>query len=284
MTHEGVVRVWRPAGDSAGDFLCYYVESGGGAAHVHEEWQFAVAEGPAGVSVGAFRRYAARLEDVSVIAPYEVHAERSGVTRPEWRILHVAAPVVARLHRAAPDSNGHPQPHFAGPVLNDPAAAVQLRCLLRCSENGELADEFVPRILEWLARLLKHHATTPGGPARRDSVERARAYLRDHPTQPTNLDELVTVAGISSSHLARSFSRLVGLPPRSYHTQVRLAHARRLLTLGHPATRVAYECGFADQSHLNRRFKQCYGLTPGAFQAQYFALPSPSTAAGSDAA
>jgi AraC-like DNA-binding protein len=54
----------------------------------------------------------------------------------------------------------------------------------------------------------------------------------------------------------------------SYHVQVRLAHAQRLLAEGKPATRVAYECGFADQSHLNRRFKQAHGLTPGAFQAQ----------------
>jgi AraC-like DNA-binding protein len=32
--------------------------------------------------------------------------------------------------------------------------------------------------------------------------------------------------------------------------------------------RVAYECGFADQSHLIRRFKESHGLTPSAFQAQ----------------
>jgi AraC-like DNA-binding protein len=31
---------------------------------------------------------------------------------------------------------------------------------------------------------------------------------------------------------------------------------------------VAYECGFADQSHLSRRFKESHGLTPGSFEAQ----------------
>jgi AraC-like DNA-binding protein len=49
---------------------------------------------------------------------------------------------------------------------------------------------------------------------------------------------------------------------------VRLARARRLLAQGKSATWVAHECGFADQSHLTRRFKACHGLTPGAFQAQ----------------
>ncbi len=71
------------------------------------------------------------------------------------------------------------------------------------------------------------------------------------------------------SHLVRSFSRAVGLPPKSYHAQLRLARARRLLAEGKSATWVSYECGFADQSHLSRRFKECYGLTPGAFQSQY---------------
>jgi AraC-like DNA-binding protein len=30
---------------------------------------------------------------------------------------------------------------------------------------------------------------------------------------------------------------------------------------------VAFECGFADQSHLSRNFKAVYGLTPAAWTA-----------------
>jgi AraC-like DNA-binding protein len=81
------------------------------------------------------------------------------------------------------------------------------------------------------------------------------------------LSEVGAIAGVTLAHLVRSFSRAVGLPPKSYHAQVRLARARRLLAEGKAATWVAYECGFADQSHFNRRFKECHGVTPGAFQA-----------------
>jgi AraC-like DNA-binding protein len=88
------------------------------------------------------------------------------------------------------------------------------------------------------------------------------------------MPEVGAIAGVTSSHLVRSFSRAVGLPPRSYHAQVRLARARRLLAEGKSPTWVAYECGFADQSHLSRRFKECHGVTPGAFQAQYRAQGS----------
>jgi AraC-like DNA-binding protein len=31
------------------------------------------------------------------------------------------------------------------------------------------------------------------------------------------------------------------------------------------AARVAAEVGFADQAHLTRWFRRCYGLTPGAY-------------------
>ncbi len=270
MMSDGIVRFWRPVGESAGDFLCVYLENGGGPSHLHEEWQFAVAEFPSAVSVGGFRRYAARQGDVTVIPPYQVHSERQGVGPAGWRVLHVAAPVISRLYRPAGRASTA-EPAFAGPVIESSDAATELRALLRGSEHGDVVEEFVPRVLRWLSRFLEQHAVEPGAPPRPHSVERARAYLRERPTQSISLSELVAVAGVSSSHLARSFSRLVGLPPRSFHSQVRLARARRLLSEGHAATRVAYECGFADQSHLNRRFKECYGITPGVFQAQYFA-------------
>lgn len=271
MTSDGIVRVWRPAGELAGDFLCVYLESGAGAAHLHEEWQFAVAEFPSAVSVGGFRRYAAHLGDVTVIPPYQVHSERQGAGPAGWRVLHVAASVMTRLYRAPPGKPSTSEPTFSGPVVESAAAAGELRTLLRGSEHGDMTEEFVPRVLVWLAKFLERHASESSSPPHTRSVERARTYLRERPTQAVSLPELVAVAGVSSSHLARSFSRLVGLPPRSFHAQVRLARARRLLSEGHAATRVAYECGFADQSHLNRRFKECYGLTPGAFQAQYLA-------------
>ena len=47
-----------------------------------------------------------------------------------------------------------------------------------------------------------------------------------------------------------------------------LSPSAQLMAEGKSATWVAYECGFADQSHLNRRFKEYYGVTPGTFQEQ----------------
>jgi AraC-like DNA-binding protein len=44
-----------------------------------------------------------------------------------------------------------------------------------------------------------------------------------------------------------------------------VGRARSLLLRGWPAARVALETGFADQSHLIRRFKRLVGVTPGRY-------------------
>jgi AraC-like DNA-binding protein len=180
-------------------------------------------------------------------------------------MLYLAPSIVNRIY-------GGLAPHLRGPIVNDAVAASELRDLLRHSGDGSIAGpEFLSRLAHWLKQFLLCHAEAVVAPQRGQTVERARAYLQDRPTQPVTLPEMGAIAGVSVSHLVRSFSRAVGLPPRSYHRQVRLARARRLLAEGKSATWVAYECGFADQSHLSRRFKECHGVTPGAFQAQYLA-------------
>jgi AraC-like DNA-binding protein len=170
-------------------------------------------------------------------------------------------------------------------VVTDPMAAAELRELLRHSGDGAIAGfEFLRRIAQWLQQFLLRHAEDATTPQRIPAVERARAYLQNRPTQSVSLPEVGAIAGVTLSHLVRSFSKAVGLPPKSYHAQVRLARARRLLAEGKAATWVAYECGFADQSHLSRRFKECHGVTPGAFQAQYLAQRHSLAAVDSTAA
>jgi AraC-like DNA-binding protein len=45
--------------------------------------------------------------------------------------------------------------------------------------------------------------------------------------------------------------------------QVRVERARSALARGRSIAETALECGFADQSHLTRRFKRVLGFSPG---------------------
>jgi AraC-like DNA-binding protein len=274
MSSGEIIRFWRPASEAGTDFIAACLSVGRSLPHVHSEWQFAVTEAPAGLSIGAFQRFAARAETVTAVPPLTVHTEGAGSgTGPGWRVLYVAPAVIGRLseHPAA----AGPVVRFPAPVLTDPVRAAELRALLWESDAGSVdGAEFTSRALAWLEQVLRQHGSVLPDTPRSSAVERARALLLSRPTQPLELPEIATVAGTSVSHLVRSFSRVVGLPPLRYHVQVRLAHARRLLAEGQAASWVAYECGFADQSHLNRRFKECHGLTPGAFQIQFQAKAS----------
>jgi AraC-like DNA-binding protein len=256
------MRYWRPVAEAGPDLGCGCFEVEQTVLHLHEEWQFAVAETPSKLSLGAFRRYDAGAQHVTVVAPYRVHGEGSAIGEPtRWYTLYVAPQLLNELHGGVPV--------FQRPIVSDAAAALELHDLLRQSSEGVLVGaEFLAGATRWLQQLLAESGRSGTVPVPAHAVERVRVYLQTHVTDPVGLDELEIAAGVTTS-LTRSFSRAVGLPLKSYHAQLRLARARRLLAQGRSATWVAHECGFADQSHLSRRFKECHGVTPSVFQAQW---------------
>jgi len=81
---------------------------------------------------------------------------------------------------------------------------------------------------------------------------------------------LADAIGWSRRHLAERFRREAGLPPK---TMARIIRFSRLL--GRAATtnpvrwdRLAAECGYYDQSHLNRDFREFAGTTPADYLAR----------------
>jgi AraC-like DNA-binding protein len=92
-----------------------------------------------------------------------------------------------------------------------------------------------------------------------------RDYLRAHVEEPVTIETLVRLSGLSEFHLIRAFRREFGLPPHAYHVRLKLARARETLSRGVSVSRTAFACGFADQSHLSRKFKEVYGLTPATW-------------------
>jgi AraC-like DNA-binding protein len=268
MTRDHGMRFWQPASVASSDFMCASLEAGCPGPHVHEEWQFAVVETTTRMSRGAVGGIVVQPYEVMAIGPYEVHAERGGLAAAaNWRMLHVAAPIVSRLSAEA----GHrlAAVGFRRPVITDPQAAAELGALLQRGEADQRAESFEAAALNWVRRFVTRHAVEHASGTGHPAVDRARTYLRAHPTEPVTLREVREVAGVTVSYLVRSFSRVVGLPPMSYHAKVRLARACGLLAQGRPAGWVAYACAFADQSHLTRRFKETYGLTPGAYLASH---------------
>jgi len=73
---------------------------------------------------------------------------------------------------------------------------------------------------------------------------------------------LAAEVGWSRRHLAASWRRDVGLGPKAVARILRFQRALRLVRAGHALADAAYECGYADQPHLNRDFRALAGATP----------------------
>jgi AraC-like DNA-binding protein len=93
----------------------------------------------------------------------------------------------------------------------------------------------------------------------------ARDYIEANLTSGFSLEELERATGHCRWQLSRDFRAMFGTSPYRYLTLRRLDLARRMMRVGGAIADVAQDCGFSDQSHFGRMFKQAYGLTPKAW-------------------
>lgn len=136
-------------------------------------------------------------------------------------------------------------------VAPDPSALERQTCL-----TAALGALFTP------IRSLRRPESPPD---RTRAVRRILALLNDRLSERVTLEDLEGETGLDRFRLLRAFRLQTGMPPHAYHLALRLAKARRLLQTGAPPAEVAAACGFSDQSHLIRRFRRHFGMTPGLF-------------------
>ena len=121
-------------------------------------------------------------------------------------------------------------------------------------------------------RLFQRHADHRAAPWRETGTPRwlhaVRDHLEAHYASDVTVEQLARIAGVSRVHLTRVFMQAFGQPPHGHLNSLRLRAAKRLLAQGQSIAETAVDAGFADQSHLTRRFKSGFGVTPGAWLRQ----------------
>ncbi len=96
---------------------------------------------------------------------------------------------------------------------------------------------------------------------------RAREFLRASIKRGVALKEVARECGLSVGHFSHAFRRTLGVAPHKWLIEQRVLLSKEKLRDGRLAlTDVAAECGFSDQSHLTRVFRQTFGVTPGAWR------------------
>jgi AraC-like DNA-binding protein len=242
------------------------------ARHSHERFAIGVIENGAMAFYYRGENIVAPTGCVNLANPGEPH-DGHAATEAGW-IYRMFYLDLSLLQQAASEVVGRPRdiPFFQTGVIHDNHLAGLIRRLHIAleAEPNISALEQESRMLEMLSQLVVRHADdhpTPRATPREDrAVTRAREYLEAHYAENVSLARLARIANLSPFHLAHVFRDQVGLPPHTYLTQTRVKQAKTLLGRGWPIAQVACEVGFADQSHLTRRFKRVVGITPGQYR------------------
>jgi AraC family transcriptional regulator len=121
----------------------------------------------------------------------------------------------------------------------------------------------------------------PGGLATWQA-RRTLAYIEANLESKMDIDDLANVVALSRSHFSRAFKHSVGLSPMEYVVVRRVERAKMMISeTTEPLAEVALACGFADQAHLNRRFRDIVGISPGRWRRSNapFGKPGPHCSA-----
>ena len=141
-------------------------------------------------------------------------------------------------------------------------SAVQLVRLLKlahddCQWDGQLEiDGFVSELIRQSHRPVQDHR----------AANKLQELILEHFSRSLEVRSVSRELGCNPSHLGRSFKTLYGCSPGEYLRRVRFRAALPQLESGETILKIACDCGFADESHFCRVFKQYSGYTPSEWR------------------
>jgi AraC family transcriptional regulator len=98
-------------------------------------------------------------------------------------------------------------------------------------------------------------------------VRKVRDYIDGHITGSVLVADLCALFQRSEAHFSRAFKRTFGESPHAFIVRRRVEFAAQfMLTTDASLSDIALRCGFSDQAHLCKHFRQAAGQTPAAWR------------------
>ena len=238
--------------------------------HLHHELELMyVAQGSIDVEIN-FERQRLEAGDLAVILPHSVHAYDIPVPAPEtvqlWGMV------------IAPSLTGDFAPHINGAAARHPfLTAAELEPAAVMSIEGMFHTHYGARPLVvraylqlLLACIWPTLAVEPSSDRQaEDMLFQVIQYMLEHYRQPLQAKDVAAQLGVSTSYLARIFSRRLHMSFNDYINRLRVQAAQDLLrSTDRPVTEVMLEVGFESQSTFNRVFRDIQGITPREYRQQ----------------
>jgi AraC family transcriptional regulator len=220
---------------------------------------------------GKFKHYAHGNGRVDVIPAFLSHSTNWD-REVEFSVIAICPTL---LNQTTQELRPHeieliPQCSIDDPVIQQLALALKLEIQTGCM-SGRLYGELLGTALA--VRLAANYAVSKpalgfsGNGLPQSQLKRVIDYIKANLTQDLSILDLATLTSMSESHFSRSFKQSVGIAPYQYLIQQRVERAKQLLKKRSIAiSTIALDCGFANQTHLTKVFRQMTGITPKAYQ------------------
>jgi AraC-like DNA-binding protein len=258
--------------------------------HWHEYYELWIATEGSGEYRCGNHRFAFERGDVVIVDPLKIH----GVLRMESGHaplvilfpIDAVAPTGAEVDigfLAAWDRRGERTvPKIQATSTTAAGVHGAILRLARAWFDAEPADGRLQslklHLFEVLMHLRRAFIEKPGTPRTNQSMRAEREarlgrvleYVAQHCNARVSQPEVARIAGLSTSRFRAFFKETTGWGFGDYLRELRLERSARLLReTGESVAEIAYQTGFADQSHLQRLFKARYSSSPLAYRKEH---------------
>lgn len=139
-------------------------------------------------------------------------------------------------------------------ILDDPIELIVLK-------DSILEEIYFRLVLDdhsgSLKRLLRHHGQI-------QHISRAVDHIRNNMDEVVSVDELATIANMSTSGFRKTFRDVMHMPPLQYAKSLKLDHAQTLIRDGKNASEAGYMVGYNSPAQFSREYKRRFGYSPSA--------------------
>ncbi|MFC1892109.1 helix-turn-helix domain-containing protein [Thermodesulfobacteriota bacterium] len=266
LTEDKAV-LWKPEGLYGISLYKAQVRNFAFNMHSHDEFAIGIIEQGAQNIYYRGKTHLAPFGAIVTINPGEVHNGQPATKQGyQYRSAYISRDILDAVF-----TGSYSNVLFCSLIhFNDELARHLHSSLERIGESSHISNEIRSDFLKVISEIFDILGTCNQIPCqtqrRVQVIIKACRFINVKAAENITLEEIANEVALSRFHFLRLFKDITGLPPHAYLIQRRVKIAKEAIESGESLIDAAAISGFSDQSHMGRRFKAMYGVSPGQYQ------------------
>ena len=204
--------------------------------------------------------------------PIHIRILRASAAEPYFCFVIPITPQTLNRVAAKVFPNGVPKANKTRAVYvgeSNPKIIASASRIMELITQQEDTDLLVPLVIdEILIRLLRspHGASIAqiGVPdSHVDKISKAITFLQTHYTESIKMEQLASIAGMSTSSFHAHFKDITAMSPLQFQKTLRLREARNLIRArSMDISHIAFEVGYVSTTQFSREYAREFGIPP----------------------